>query len=122
LGVDKGPAGFVNSPAPAGPAFCLIATNDDDDLLDDTDQIDTEQLALLADHDYRAPAEALANIDDAHLTDKQRGEFRDLINEFADVFAGDKNAIGIAHDTMHTIKLTDETPIKQRAYKVPHVK
>jgi hypothetical protein len=55
-----------------------MGTLDDDDL-PDTDTIDTERLALLADHDYRAPAEALANIDDSHLTEQQRVQFGDLI-------------------------------------------
>ena len=71
---------------------------------------------------YRAPPEALSLINDSHLSHDQRNQFRQLINEYADVFAEDKNALGLTDEIQHEIKLTDETPIKQAPYRVAHNK
>lgn len=78
-------------------------------------------LSLFVDS-YRAPPDALAQIDDKHLTVEQRKQFRQLIEEYADVFAGDKNALGLTDEVTHRITLHDDTPIKQSHYRVAHNK
>ena len=76
-----------------------------------------EELALYVDG-YRAPPEALDKVDVSHLTNEQNQQFHGLMEEFADVFAADKSALGLTSETVHSIKLTDETPIKQRPRQV----
>jgi hypothetical protein len=71
-----------------------------------------EELALYVDGSC-APPEALDKVDVSHLTDKQNQQFHDLMEEFADVFAADKSALGLTSETVHSIKLMDETRIKQ---------
>src|SRR5262245_19183178 len=78
-------------------------------------------ISLFVDN-YRAPPEALSLIDDSHLSSEQRKQFRQLINEYADVFAEDKNALGLTDEIRHEIKLSDEMPIKQAPYRVAHNK
>src|SRR6185369_5649377 len=72
--------------------------------------------------DYRASSEALLQIEDSHLSKEQCNQFRQLIQEYADVFAEDENALGRTDEIQHEIKLTNETPIKQAHYRVAHNK
>ena len=76
-----------------------------------------EELALYVDG-YRAPPEALNKVDVTHLTEEQNQQFRALMEEFADIFAADKSALGLTNETVHSIKLKDETPIKQHPQQV----
>ena len=70
------------------------------------------ELALFADSQYRASPGVLDAIPLDHLT-PQRTELRDLLEEFANVFAEDPNALGRTDLTLHHIRLKDETPVKQ---------
>jgi len=72
--------------------------------------------------DYKASSEALSQIEDSHLSKEQRDQFRQLIREYADVFAEDENALGRTDEIQHEIKLTNETPVKQAHYRVAHNK
>ena len=72
---------------------------------------------LLTTLPYRASPEALAQLQVGHLSEKQRKEFDELINEFADVFAASKDDLGRTKTVEHRINLQpDAQPVKQRPY------
>ena len=72
---------------------------------------------LLTTLPYRASPEALAQLQVGHLSEKQRKEFDELIDEFADVFAASKNDLGHTKTVKHHINLQpDAQPVKQRSY------
>src|SRR5262245_48580891 len=72
---------------------------------------------ILPETPYRASAKALSTLITGDLTTEQRKQFNALANEFADIFAEDENALGRMDLAKHQIRLTDDQPIKQRAYR-----
>lgn len=66
---------------------------------------------------YRASKEALAQLTTGNLTEKQRQQFWELVTEFADIFADSPDALGRTEVLQHSIKLTDDRPIRQRPYR-----
>jgi len=69
------------------------------------------------DRSYRASPEALQKLQVGDLTPEQQRQFRELTNEFADIFAENQDALGHTDVVTHEINLTDNTPIKQRFYR-----
>ena len=53
------------------------------------------------------------------LTDQEREDLRQLLIEYADVFAAHDLDLGCFNATPHRIHLEDKTPIKQRMRRVP---
>ena len=53
------------------------------------------------------------------LTPEQIEEILDLFREYKDVFALTDDELGECTAVMHTIPLSDETPIKMRPYRIP---
>ena len=52
-------------------------------------------------------------------TDQERWEIRDLLTEYHDVFALDDLELGKMSLVKHSIKLTNETPFKERYQRTP---
>lgn len=53
------------------------------------------------------------------LNTRQQRQVGNLLNEFSDIFATDKNDIGRTHLTKHVIDTGDEQPVKQRPRRIP---
>ena len=59
-----------------------------------------------------------------HLTDSQKQKLRDLMNEYHMVFSKKDEDLGRVDRKygQHDIKLSNDTPIKQKPYKTPFTK
>jgi len=73
------------------------------------------------DPNYRVSTSVLDAVPLEHLTYSQSKEFRELLEEFADIFAEDGNALGRTDLTQHHIPLKDPSPVKQKARPYPPI-
>ena len=66
----------------------------------------------------------MIKITNKHLTNEQKQQLRELIDEYWMIFSRSDQDIGQVDEVygQHDIKLTDDTPIKQRPYKIPYAK
>ena len=61
-----------------------------------------------------------ANIDLSHLDDNLKVRLQNFLKENSDVFASSVLDLPGCDTVLHTLKLTDDTPVKSSAYRVPY--
>ena len=59
------------------------------------------------------------DLTDADLTESQKADLQNLLNEYRDIFALKPNELGRTNVVQHHIDTGDHPPIKQRPYRVP---
>ena len=67
--------------------------------------------------DWRPSDEA--NINSDNLNPAEIDKVKSLMDEYADIFSKNDEDIGSA-DFIHKIELIDKTPVRSRAYRIPH--
>ena len=81
-------------------------------MLDSTDPKETK-------HEKTEKFEVPINLENTKLTTLQKQEVQKLVNKWCQAFARTKTELGTATGVAHSIKLTDDTPIKQSSRRIP---
>ena len=59
------------------------------------------------------------DLDEDLLNEQQKSKIQEVLQQYSDVFAFSSTELGNAKETKHQIKLTDNTPFKDRARRIP---
>ena len=93
-------------------AYALCVSDDENDLENHKNALSKEIIST---------EEVVNIIDNLHIGDKSKEErsedIRDMLREYASVFATDNSVHTSIPGFEHTIEVTDETPIRQKAYR-----